>query len=101
MQSKGIHTVYNCKYDPSNPEFLRKIGMPYGPQFTYVCIGVKASNYFMPDETLSDKGPGGGGWIIINKNLQVMKDKGKTDTPWGGDKIFAVGDCNFGCVAGD
>jgi len=25
----------------------------------------------MPSETLSDKGPGGGGWIYINKQLQV------------------------------
>ncbi len=31
----------------------------------YVCIGVKASNYFMPKETLSEKGPGGGGWILM------------------------------------
>ena len=36
-----------------------------------VCIGIKASNYFMPKATLSDKGPGGGGWIYINKKLQV------------------------------
>ena len=39
--------------------------------FAEVCIGVKASNYFMPAETLSDKGPGGGGWIHFNKHLQA------------------------------
>merc|ERR1711871_1067372 len=33
----------------------------------------KASNFFMPKETLSDKGPGGGGWIHFNKYLQVTK----------------------------
>lgn len=42
----------------------------------YVCIGVKASNYFMPKETLSEKGPGGGGWILmapwIRKRCEVM-----------------------------
>merc|ERR1712137_1533777 len=36
-------------------------------------IGVKASNYFMPAETLSDKGPGGGGWIHFNKYMQVQE----------------------------
>merc|ERR1711881_822780 len=42
----------------------------------------------MPKETLSDKGPGGGGWIYINKHLHV----------WGDGSCFAVGDCNFGCI---
>ena len=32
---------------------------------------LQASNYFMPAETLSDKGPGGGGWIHFNKHMQV------------------------------
>merc|ERR1719282_337284 len=62
---------------------------------TYVCIGVKASNYFMPKETLSDKGPGGGGWIHFNNKLQVTKKDGQI---WGDGSIFAVGDCNYGCI---
>ena len=56
-------------------------------------MGVKASNYFMPSETLSDKGPGGGGWIYINKKLQVTDKNGKL---FGNGCIWAVGDCNFG-----
>ena len=32
----------------------------------------QASNYFMPKCTLSDKGPGGGGWIHFNKYLQAL-----------------------------
>merc|ERR1711920_433445 len=48
-----------------------------GADVEYVCIGVKASNYFMPKETLSDKGPGGGGWIHFNKYMQVTKKDGE------------------------
>jgi len=98
MQKKGINTFYGLKYAPQDKTFLEKIKLPNGPDFTYVCIGVKASNYFMPEETLSDVGPGGGGWIIINKHLQVMKNKGKGDQVWADGKVFACGDCNFGCV---
>ena len=39
-------------------EFWKQIELPNGADEIYVCIGVKASNYFMPAETLSDKGPG-------------------------------------------
>merc|ERR1712166_481535 len=77
-----------------------KIGLPNGVDKEYVCIGVKASNYFMPKETLSDKGPGGGGWILMGMKLETMTKDGKV---WGADdkgnpRVFAVGDCNFGCV---
>merc|ERR1711865_1119508 len=89
-------TFYNRKFAPQDPEFMKGIELPNGADKTYVCIGVKASNYFMPKETLSDVGPGGGGWIIINKKLQVMGEKGKS--LWAKGKIYAVGDCNFGCV---
>jgi len=62
---------------------------------------VKASNYFMPPETLSDKGPGGGGWIHFNEYLQVTK-KPPQGQPigelWGDGTIFAIGDCNYGCI---
>ena len=48
-------------------EFWKQIELPNGADEIYVCIGVKASNYFMPAETLSDKGPGrlpgGEGWV--------------------------------------
>merc|ERR1712157_341485 len=81
--------------------YFTSIGLPEkGADKEYVCIGVKASNYFMPKETLSEKGPGGGGWILMNMQLGVKTREGK---PWGVDekghpRVFAIGDCNYGCV---
>merc|ERR1712232_752132 len=49
----------------------------------------------MPKETLSERGPAGGGWILVNKHLQVVTRAGE---PWGDGCIFAVGDCIVGCV---
>merc|ERR1712045_141311 len=72
--------------------------LPGGPDVTYVCIGVKASNYFMPKEVLSDKGPGGGGWIHFNKYMQVVKKPTEGGGVWGDGSVFAVGDCNLGCI---
>ena len=65
MNKVGIKQFYNTKYDAKNPDFWKSIELPNGPDKEYVCIGVKASNYFMPKETLSEKGPGGGGWILM------------------------------------
>jgi len=95
MAAVGIKEFCDCKYDAKNPEFWKKIGLPNGADVEYVCIGVKASNYFMPKETLSDKGPGGGGWILFNEYMQV---KTKSEAVWGDGSIFAVGDCNYGCI---
>jgi len=95
MAKVGINTCYGIKYDPKNPDFWKKIGLPDGADETYVCMGVKASNYFMPAETLSDKGPGGGGWIHMNSKLQVTTKAGEV---WGKGVVFAVGDCNYGCI---
>ncbi|CAJ1459864.1 unnamed protein product [Effrenium voratum] len=98
MSATGIKEFYNCKYDPKNPEFWKQIELPNGADETYVCIGVKASNYFMPKCTLSDKGPGGGGWIHFNKYLQVTKKPSEGGGVWADGSIFAVGDCNYGCI---
>jgi len=95
MSASGIKEFYECKYDPKNEEFWKKIELPGGADDSYVCIGVKASNYFMPKDTLSEKGPGGGGWIIMNKYLQVETRDGAV---WGDGVCFAVGDCNYGCI---
>jgi hypothetical protein len=100
MAKKGIKQFYQKKYDAKNPEFWKSIELPNGPDKEYVCIGVKASNYFMPKETLSEKGPGGGGWILMNMELAV---KTRDNKIWGADhkgqpRIFAVGDCNYSCV---
>merc|ERR1719215_2323988 len=89
------------KYEKGNPEFWKKIDLPAeGPDKEYICIGVKASNYFMPKETLSEKGPGGGGWILMKQNLAVMTRDGKvwSEDEKGYPRIYAIGDCNYGCV---
>merc|ERR1711974_254910 len=73
MNAAGIKEFYNCKYAPKEQSFWDGIELPSGADKEYVCIGVKASNYFMPPEVLSDKGPGGGGWIHFNRYMQVCK----------------------------
>merc|ERR1712194_155986 len=47
---------------------------------------------------LSDKGPGGGGWIHFNKFMQVVKKPTEGGGLWADGKVFAVGDCNLGCI---
>merc|ERR1712070_906635 len=107
MSAVGIKEFYGLKYEPKNPDFWKAVELPpEGADHTYVCMGVKASNYFMPKEVLSDKGPGGGGWIHFNRYMQVtMKPKkdanGKEELEgavWGSGTVFAVGDCNYGCI---
>jgi len=100
MEKKGIKQFYGMKYDAKSQEFWNSINLPNKPDKEYVCIGVKASNYFMPTETTSEKGPGGGGWILMNQQLAVKTREGKV---WCADdkgypRIFAVGDCNYGCI---
>jgi hypothetical protein len=100
MKRNGIAQYYNTKYDAKSPEFWSKIGLPKGVDKEYVCIGVKASNYFMPTETLSEKGPGGGGWILMDMTLAVKTREGKV---WSLDdkgyaRVYAIGDCNYSCV---
>jgi len=98
MMACNIKGFYGCKYDPKSQEFWDKIELPNKPDLEYVCIGVKASNYFMPKNTLSDKGPGGGGWIHFNKKLQVTKKPSEGGGVWANGTVFAVGDCNYGCI---
>jgi len=100
MQRHGIKEYYNLKYNPKDTNFYGSIGLPGGADKEYVCIGVKASNYFMPEETLSKFGPGGGGWILMDTTLAVKTREGKA---WSTDeqgyaRIYAIGDCNYGCV---
>jgi hypothetical protein len=105
MERKGINQIYGEKFDEKSPEYLKKVGLKNksgqdGWDKKYVCVGVKASNYFMPEETLSTVGPGGGKWIFMDQTLAVRTKEGKR---WSVDekgygRIYAVGDCNFGCV---
>jgi len=98
MSATGIKEFYNCKYDPKSDAFWKGIELPGKADVEYVCIGVKASNYFMPKCVLSDKGPGGGGWIHFNKFMQVVKKPTEGGGLWADGKVFAVGDCNLGCI---
>jgi hypothetical protein len=108
MDAHGIKQHYGVSYPipgkataEETKKFYIERGFPAeGPDKEYICTGVKASNYFMPQETLSLKGPGGGGWILMDMKLGVKTKEGK---PWGADenglpRIFAVGDCNYSCV---
>jgi len=95
MDKVGIKQFYGIKYEPTNQAFWDKIELPNRADDIFVCMGVKATNWFMPAETLSDKGPGGGGWIHMNHQLQVTTKQGQV---WGDGTCFAVGDCNYGCI---
>ena len=85
----GVSGVFTQKR--FQQEFWKKIEFPGGADDSYVHTGVKASNCFMPKKTLSEKGPDGGGWIVMNKYLQVET------SVWGDSVSFAVDECNYGC----
>jgi len=105
MSAVGIKEFYGLKYEPKNPDFWKATELPNGADLTYVCMGVKASNHFMPEEVKSLKGPGGGGWIHFNRYMQVT-EKSVPDANgiegegqvWCDGTVFAVGDCNYGCI---
>ena len=69
-------------------EFWKKIEFPGGTDDSYVCTGVKATNCFMPKKTFSVKGLYGGGWIVMNKYLQVETRDGPV---WCDSVLCAVG----------
>eukprot|EP00930_Biecheleria_cincta_P007446 TRINITY_DN108664_c0_g1_i1.p1 TRINITY_DN108664_c0_g1~~TRINITY_DN108664_c0_g1_i1.p1 ORF type:complete len:476 (+),score=69.26 TRINITY_DN108664_c0_g1_i1:25-1452(+) len=95
MVNSRIRTCYGVKYDKDSKNFWSRIGLSGGAAKTYIVSGVKNSNYFMDAKTLSERGPGGGGWILTNKFLQVVTRSGER---WGDGIVFAVGDCVYGSV---
>ena len=101
MERNGIKQFYGLKYAPDDSKFWKKIDMPDKADKEYVCIGVKASNYFMPAETLSEKGPGGGGWIHMDMTLAVCTKDMKlwSKDEQGNSRVFAIGDCNTGGIS--
>jgi len=103
MTRKDIGVFCNTKYAPNDEVFWSGIKMPKRADKEYSCVGVKASNYFMPEECLSEKGPGGGKWILMDMTLAVETREGSI---WSADdkefpRIYAVGDCNVGSIAPD
>jgi len=106
MADVKIKYIWKIAFNKNSEDFWEKIKLPEGkkrPDSMYDCRGVKASNYFMPPETLSKGGPGGGKWICMNMHLQVVYNGEageKADQLWGDGTIFAVGDCNAGGIMG-
>ena len=49
----------------------------------------------MQEKTLSEKGLGGGGSIVVNKYLQVET---RDDAVWCDNVFLDVGNCDHGCV---
>lgn len=102
MEKKGIFQKYEIKYDAKSKDFWAAMTLQNQESVkkSYTCIGVKASNWFMPGDCLSEKGPGGGGWILMDETLAV---KTRQNEIWSTDKqsyplVYAVGDCNYACV---
>merc|ERR1712046_252262 len=98
MDAQGIKEFYGIKYNEKDTDMWKAIQMPNKADKIYICMGVKASNYFMPEEVKSLKGPGGGGWIHFNRYMQVTGKSDLEGKVWGNGDFFAVGDCNYGCI---
>ena len=69
MNASGTEEFNECRHDPKNEEFW-KDRISGGADDSYVCIGVKTSNYFMPKKTFSKMGSHGGGWITMSRYLR-------------------------------
>ncbi|KAF4684419.1 hypothetical protein FOZ60_007888 [Perkinsus olseni] len=109
LKKRGIQL--HIAYFSEDADFYSKLGLRKNPDCVYECMGVKAANYFMPKCTLSNfnpskpdcletdrkkLGPGGGGWIKVNKKLQVLEVQSDgSEIPFGDGSVFAVGDCNL------
>ena len=74
---------------------LMIIELPSGGDDSHVCAGVKATNWFMPEKTLSEKGVGGGCSIVVNNYQQIKTRDGAV---WGDDVFLDVVDCNHGRI---
>jgi len=99
MTQVKINQFYSTFYqteEPKQTEMRTKIKLPNGADKTYVCMGVKSSNFFMPEETLSTRG----GWIHMDMHLAVCDRDGKvwSQDEQGYPRVFAIGDCNYGGV---
>ena len=69
--------------------------LPERLNFQVVGVIPTFANWFMPEKTLSEKGPGGGGSIVVSKYLQIKTRDGAV---WGDDAFLEVSDCNHGRV---
>ncbi|CAK0829609.1 unnamed protein product [Prorocentrum cordatum] len=100
MDTHGIETFYEKAYDPKRMSFWTEIGLQRRADFVYVLNGISAHNGFLPPQTTSGKGPGGGGWVVTNSQLQVCLRNARDQPvqPWASGRVFAAGDCHYGAV---
>jgi len=115
MDRKGINCKYGVKFNPNDPEGYKVLGISK-PDKTYISTGFKSSCWFMPKQVMSQynpleadeiekdmrkKGPAGGGWICVDKELRVVKKNARGERElFGADekghcRVYAVGDCNM------
>merc|ERR1712137_1408790 len=47
---------------------------------------------------MGKEGQGGGKWIHVNQYMQVTHQSDAIGEVWGNGSVFAVGDCNYGCI---
>merc|ERR1712007_379309 len=95
LRRNDIKFFYETGYAPKEKKFWDTIELPDGADYEYICVGVKASNTFMPEETLTERGK----WIAINKFLAVITRDNEVWSHDGSDsRVYAIGDCNAACV---
>lgn len=96
MDRVGIKSFYARKFERTE-RFWNSIDLPNGADLELVTLGVKAANRFVDGSMLSTRGPGGGGWLTFNKQLQVTDQAGVV---WANGRVFVAGDANLGCIGG-
>merc|ERR1712107_928215 len=95
LKKNDIKFFYETGYAPKEKKFWDKIELPNKADYEYICVGVKASNTFMPEETLTERGK----WIAIDKFLAVITRENEVWSYDGNDsRVYAIGDCNAACV---
>merc|ERR1712063_69882 len=95
LERNNINFYYETGYAPKDEGFWKKIQLPNKADYEYICVGVKASNTFMPEDTLTERG----NWIAINKFLAVITRNNEVWSYDGSDsRVYAIGDCNAACV---
>jgi len=114
LDRHGVTCKYGVKFDPNDPEAYKALGIAR-PDRVYVATGFKACNWYLPKETLSGysasaldgvepdpqkRGPGGGGWVRVDRELRVVRQTKQGDALFGADtggfgRVFAIGDCSM------
>eukprot|EP00933_Yihiella_yeosuensis_P039486 TRINITY_DN3352_c3_g1_i1.p1 TRINITY_DN3352_c3_g1~~TRINITY_DN3352_c3_g1_i1.p1 ORF type:complete len:585 (+),score=88.09 TRINITY_DN3352_c3_g1_i1:126-1880(+) len=100
MRKQDIRFFFDIEYQPDDLDFWAQICLHDIADITYLLQGCTPRTTFMPQATVSELGPNGGGWILVNEYLQVCSRLGN-DQPgqaFGEGCIFAVGDCQYSAI---